>query len=113
MKHQIIAADEYRRLEQEIERLRSERDELLAACKAAVQAINGLADQQAMPDQWYEKPLAEIEAAIARAGGGGRNMKKPRIVKDDPPLSLQVKLGSIAGGGTSGGCCPFGAGCGT
>ena len=41
--------------------------DLLASCKLAIETINGLADQQAMPDDWYESKLASIDAAIAKA----------------------------------------------
>ena len=41
--------------------------ELLEACKLAVDAIDGLSSQQAMPDDSYKPMLAAIESAIAKA----------------------------------------------
>ncbi len=49
-----------------IRELTAQRDELLAACRAAIGAINGLSDQQAMTDDFWKPAYATIEAAIAR-----------------------------------------------
>lgn len=38
--------------------------ESYALLAEAVQVIRGLADQQAMPDDWFEEPLARFEAAL-------------------------------------------------
>jgi hypothetical protein len=35
-----------------------------ALLKLAVDTINGLAEQQAMPDEWYKEPLSKINAAL-------------------------------------------------
>lgn len=37
---------------------------LLLALKGACETIEGLAGQQAWPDEWYEEPLAEFRALL-------------------------------------------------
>ncbi len=39
---------------------------LVEALRKSCEVIEGLADQQAMADDWYEKPLAEARDALAR-----------------------------------------------
>ena len=46
-----------------------QRDALLEACQAALSTIDGLADQQAMPDDSYLEGVAVIRAAIQKATG--------------------------------------------
>lgn len=47
--------------------LRKERAALLSACKLAALTLEGLAARQAMRDDSYTVPLAQIKAAIALA----------------------------------------------
>jgi hypothetical protein len=65
-KHYILAL----RLERE------RREECEALLVTAAETIDGLSGQQAMPDDWYEKPLAEIRTTLASlaegSGGGGK-----------------------------------------
>jgi predicted alpha-1,6-mannanase (GH76 family) len=41
--------------------------ELLEACKSLIATCNGLVDQQAMPDDWWECHVKSARAAIAKA----------------------------------------------
>ena len=50
-------------------RLIASAPDLLAACEAAVQVIDGLVAQQAMPDDFYLADLSAIRVAVAKARG--------------------------------------------
>jgi hypothetical protein len=45
-----------------------ERDRYRDALAEAVRVIEGLAEQQAMPDDWYEVPLARLKELVALKG---------------------------------------------
>lgn len=46
-----------------------ERDRYRDALAEAVRVIEGLAEQQAMPDDWYEVPLARLKELVALGDG--------------------------------------------
>jgi len=47
-------------LERYITKLEGDVNELKEGIRKAIRCIEGLAEQQAMPDDWYQKPLQEL-----------------------------------------------------
>lgn len=57
-------------------RLLAENAALVKALERAIGLVEGLADQQAMDDDWFREPLAELKSALALHQSGNRSQTK-------------------------------------